>query len=164
MTGKIFIAEKNGGSSRVIRQAVAEDDAVIQDCAEQAYARYIPSLGRKPEPMTANFKTQISAGQAYVATDADEGVLGFIVFYPSECGILLESVAVLPGAAGQGIGKELISFCEDEARRRGFNVVYLYTNEKMTENLLIYPCLGYAEVARRVVDGFSRVFFEKKLV
>jgi hypothetical protein len=34
----------------------------------------------------------------------------------------------------------------------------------MTENLSIYPRLGYVEVARRSEDGFNRVFFEKQLV
>jgi len=48
------------------------------------------------------------------------------------------------------------------SRRRWF-AVHLYTNEKMTDNLSIYPRLGYVEVARRHEDGFDRVFFEKRL-
>ena len=43
------------------------------------------------------------------------------------------------------------------------NAVHLYTNEKMAENLLIYPKLGYTEVERRTEDGFNRVYFEKTL-
>ncbi|WP_210268083.1 GNAT family N-acetyltransferase [Brucella intermedia] len=113
--------------------------------------------------MVADFSAQIEAGQAYVAEDADNQLQGFIVFYPEGQHMLLENVAVLPSAAGRGIGKALIRFCEEEARRRGFNAVHLYTNEKMAENLSIYPRLGYAEVARRAEDGFNRVFFEKPL-
>ena len=37
------------------------------------------------------------------------------------------------------------------------------TNEKMTENLTLYPRLGYCEVARRTEDGFNRVYFQKTL-
>jgi len=85
---------------------------------------------------------------------------GFIVFYAEDGHILLENVAVLPSAAGRGVGKALIGFCEDTARRRGMNV-HLYTNEKMVENLSIYPKLGYVEVGRRSEDGFNRVYFEK---
>ena len=33
----------------------------------------------------------------------------------------------------------------------------------MTENLELYPRLGYREVDRREEDGFSRVFFRKRL-
>ena len=58
---------------------------------------------------------------------------------------------------------DVIRFCKDERRRRGFDRIVLYTNEKMTENLSIYPRLGYAEVARRTENGFSRVSFEKRL-
>ena len=69
---------------------------------------------------------------------------------------------MLPSAAGRGVGKTLIGFCEDAARQRRMNV-HLYTNEKMTDNLSIYPKLGYVEVARRTADGFNRVYFEKTL-
>jgi ribosomal protein S18 acetylase RimI-like enzyme len=147
----------------VIRQAETKDEPDIRDCAEQAYARYVPLIGRKPAPMVADFAAQIAAGVIYVATE-DNGVFqGFVVFYPEGQHILLENVAVLPRAAGRGIGKALICFCENEARRRGFSVVHLYTNEKMTENLSIYPRLGYAEVGRRSEGGFNRVFFEKPI-
>jgi GNAT superfamily N-acetyltransferase len=147
----------------MIRKAEAKDEKAIRRCAEEAYARYVPSIGRKPAPMVADYRVLIAAGAVYASTD-DEGALqGFIVFYPEGDHILLENVAVLPSAAGKGLGKALIGFCEDEARRRGFGSVHLYTNERMAENLSIYPRLGYVEVARRVEDGFNRVFFAKRV-
>jgi hypothetical protein len=33
----------------------------------------------------------------------------------------------------------------------------------MTENLGLYPRLGYQQFDRRVEDGFDRVYFEKTL-
>lgn len=147
----------------MIRQAYTMDEPDVRDCAERAYARYIPLLGRKPTPMVADYGAQIAAGEVHVATD-DDGILqGFIVFRPEGEYILLENIAILPSKAGRGIGKALIAFCEDEARRRGFGAVHLYTNVKMTENLSIYRRLGYVEVARRSENGFNRVFFEKAL-
>lgn len=146
----------------MIRPANPGDEAQIRDCAERAYARYVAVIGRKPAPMLADFKAQIEAGKIYVSVDGD-AFEGFVVFFPKGDHILLENVAVLPSAAGRGVGKRLIGFCEQEARRGGFAAVHLYTNEKMTENLSIYPRLGYAEVARRHEDGFDRVYFEKRL-
>jgi GNAT superfamily N-acetyltransferase len=67
-----------------------------------------------------------------------------------------------PRAAGRGVGKALIGFCENAARRL-ISTVHLYTNEMMTENLSIYPKLGYVEVGKRTEDGFNRVYFEKTL-
>ena len=147
----------------MIRLAEADDEPEIRDCAEQAYARYVPMIGRKPAPMVADFVAQIAAGMVYVATDDQAIFQGFIVFYAEEEHILLENVAVLPSAAGRGVGRALISFCEDAARQRGMNGVHLYTNEKMTDNLSIYPKLGYVKVAQRTEDGFKRVYFEKTL-
>ena len=103
-----------------------------------------------------------SLPETYVATDDRNIFHGFIVFYAEDGHIMLENVAVLPRSAGRGVGKKLIGFCEDAARQRGMNV-HLYTNEKMTENLSIYPRLGYVEVGGRTENGFNRVYFEKTL-
>lgn len=146
----------------MIRRANPDDEEKIRNCAEQAYARYVAVIGRKPAPMVADFKAQIATGQVYVSAEGAT-FQGFIVFFPKGDHILLENVAVLPSAAGRGVGKSLVGFCEDEARRGGYNAVHLYTNEKMTENLSIYSRLGYVEVARRHEDGFDRVFFKKRL-
>jgi GNAT superfamily N-acetyltransferase len=147
----------------MVRQAIKADEAAIRACAESAYARYVAAIGRKPAPMVADFAAQIAAGQVYVATDADNALQGFIVFFPQDDHMFLENVAVQASASGRGVGKSLIQFCEDEARQLGFSTVHLYTNEKMTDNLSIYPRLGYVEVDRRTEDGFDRVFFEKRL-
>ena len=150
--------------TRMIRPAETKDEPAIRHCAEQAYARYIPEIGRKPAPMTADYAAQIAAGIVYVAMDEDASVQGFVVFYAQDDSVLLENVAVLPSAAGRGVGKSLINFCENAGRQLGMRAVHLYTNEKMTDNLSIYPRLGYVQVARRTEDGFKRVYFEKHLV
>lgn len=146
----------------MIRPARPEDEPAIRDCAARAYARYIPVMGRKPAPMLADVAAQIAGGQVHVATGPD-GLLGYIVFYRAGDHMLLESVAVLPGAAGRGTGKALIAVCEDAARQLGLRAVQLYTNVRMAENLAIYLHLGYVETARRTEDGFHRVYFEKRL-
>jgi hypothetical protein len=33
----------------------------------------------------------------------------------------------------------------------------------MSQNLKIYPCLGYTGIERRAKDGFHRAFFEMKI-
>jgi GNAT superfamily N-acetyltransferase len=147
----------------MIRKAIATDEAAIRACAERAYARYVAAIGRKPAPMVADFAAQIAAGQVHVAAGDAGEFQGFIVFFPKDGEMFLENVAVEPTAAGKGIGKSLIAFCEAEARRLRLAAVALYTNEKMVENLSIYPKLGYVEVDRRTEDGFNRVFFEKRL-
>jgi ribosomal protein S18 acetylase RimI-like enzyme len=113
--------------------------------------------------MVADFAARIAAVRVHVATDPAGRVTGFVIFQAEGRAMLLENVAVLPALAGRGIGGALIRFCEDTARRRGLDAVRLYTNAKMTDNLALYPRLGYVEVDRRMEDGFDRVFFEKRL-
>ena len=145
----------------LIRPATAADEAAIRACATAAYSQYIAAIGCKPAPMTADYATHIARGEAHVAVDERDALLGYVVCFSEGNTIQLENVAVLPSAAGQGIGKGLVRFCENEAQRRGHRVVQLYTNAKMTDNLAIYPHLGYWETERRREDGFDRVFFEK---
>ncbi len=146
-----------------VRGAQTDDCAAVQRCAEEAYAPYIAAIGRKPAPMVADFVRLIDAGVMHVAVGPGEKVLGFIVFFAEGSHMLLENVAVCKNAAGQGVGKALIGLCEAQARQAGMSLVRLYTNEKMVDNLQIYPHLGYHETGRRHEDGFNRVYFEKRL-
>ena len=147
----------------MIRQGRATDEPAVRHCAELAFARYVPRIGRMPAPMLADFRAQIASGDLFVAVGDDGQVAGYIVFYAEGDHVMLESVAVMPAMTGRGIGAALIGFCENDARQQGFVAVRLYTNEAMTENLALYPKLGYVETGRRVEDGFKRVYFEKAL-
>jgi ribosomal protein S18 acetylase RimI-like enzyme len=77
--------------------------------------------------------------------------------------LFVENVAVAPDRQGQGLGRAVLGFAEDEARRRGLPELRLYTNAAMADNLAFYPRLGFREVERRSEHGFSRVFFVKRL-
>ncbi len=111
--------------------------------------------------MVADFASSVRDGHAYVALDRAGSVCGFSVFYPRGDHLHLENVAVAPGYQGRGLGKLLIEHCEQSARTLGCGAVELYTNEKMIENLGLYPALGYVETGRRHEDGFNRVYFRK---
>ncbi len=145
-----------------IRQAISADLDAVKRCAEEAYMKYVPRMGTKPAPMIADFAGQIGAKVVHVIVE-DGSVLGFIVLYPRDDHIHLENVAVFPEQIGRGIGGKLLAFAEHEARRLGLPAVELYTNEKMTENLSMYPHLGYQEIDRRKEASFSRVYFRKNL-
>lgn len=143
-----------------IRSANAEDLANVEMCARDAYAVYVSRMGRKPAPMIANFALKIELEHVYVAENQGAFV-GYVVFYCEGDHIHLENVAVSPNQAGKGFGKQLIKYAEKAARDNGLNAVELYTNEAMTENLAMYPSLGYLEIERKEQDGYKRVFFRK---
>ena len=54
-------------------------------------------------------------------------------------------------------------FAETEASRRGYGELRLYTHATMTENLAMYPALGWQETGRGEQAGYQRVFFSKRV-
>ncbi len=146
----------------MIRCATHADVPAIRDCAQDAYEHYVEAIGKKPAPMIADFELQVARGWVHVVCPSKR-VEGFIVFYRRGERMFLENVAVSRSAQGKGLGKRLIGFCETEARKDGLASIELYTNEKMTSNLSLYPHLGYREFDRRQEDGFNRIYFRKTL-
>jgi ribosomal protein S18 acetylase RimI-like enzyme len=68
-----------------------------------------------------------------------------------------------PSHAGSGVGRALLEHAEAAARREGFDSIYLYTHEKMTENLELYARIGYAEYDRRLHGEACIVYLRKRL-
>ncbi len=145
-----------------IRHAEPTDLDSIRACAEAAYTRYVERIGRKPAPMVADFAAAMAQGQLQVI-ETEDGIAGFVVFYARGDHLHLENVAVDPAYQGRGLGSRLVEHVEDSARRQGLPRIELYTNAKMSENLALYPRLGYRQFDRRVEDGFDRVYFVKTL-
>ena len=77
--------------------------------------------------------------------------------------LLLEVLAVAPGQQGSGVGHRLMALADEQAVDRGFDEVRLFTNARMTENLVYYPRQGYVETHREEVGPYLRVFFTKVL-
>jgi len=145
-----------------IRAARPADVARIAAIVDRAYEIYIARIGKKLGPMLDDYAARVAEDAVWVA-EQDGTVQGILVLLPEPDHILLDNIAVAPEAHGQGVGRALVAFAEDEARRRGFAEIRLYTHEKMTENIAMYPRLGYAETHRAQQAGYDRVFFRKKL-
>ncbi len=128
----------------------------------EAYALYVPRIGREPAPMAADYAELVARCEVWVAAEGDE-IVGVLVLRPEPGSLFLENVAVAPSRQGRGIGSALLAFAEDQARGLRLPEVTLYTNEAMTENLSFYPARGYVETERRFDEGFHRVFFRKLL-
>jgi len=113
--------------------------------------------------MVADFGQQVEKGLVSVAADGSESIAGYIVCYPDGADFHIENIAVSPDRQGAGIGGILMAHAEARARAAGCMSPALYTNIHMTENLTLYPHLGFVETERREEDGFHRVYFRKPL-
>jgi ribosomal protein S18 acetylase RimI-like enzyme len=156
------MTERNPADGPSFREAVPSDAPFVAELVNAAYRHYIPQIGTVPGPMTANYDEVIRDHRVTIA-ERDGAIVGVIVLRVTDEGFLIDNVAVHPAHRGTGVGKALLEFAEDEARRAGFDAVYLYTHEKMTENLALYSRFGYLEYDRRSLRDFSLVFMRKRL-
>ena len=112
--------------------------------------------------MLQDYSNVIRTSQVHVA-EREKNILGVLELLITDQGFLLDSVAVDPTAQGTGIGRQLLLFAEHQAKRQGFDSIYLMTNERMTENQELYARIGYVLFDRQTVHGYSRVLMRKSL-
>ncbi len=146
----------------MIRAARAEDAEAVRALVDEAYGHYVERIGMRPGPMRDDYTRRIAAGQAWVLEEAG-AIVGLVVLEDAPAALLLDNVAVAPSAQGKGYGRRLIAFAEEEARRRGYCEVRLYTHVLMSENVARYQHLGFHELGRLGEKGFARVFMAKRL-
>jgi GNAT superfamily N-acetyltransferase len=142
-----------------MRPAEHTDKAAVERLVHDAYSPWIEVVGMRPLPMEADYGALIAAGRVHV-TDALDAL---IVLVPEDGVLLVENVAVRPDRQGKGLGRALMAYAEQEARRLGLPALRLYTNVKMTANIALYESLGYVETGRMGVEGRSAVMMRKQL-
>lgn len=145
-----------------IRPAVPGEAQEVHELVQRAYSHYVERIGRRPGPMDEDYTEKVAQNLVFVASEAG-AIVGLIVLIRELEHLLVENVAVAPERQGEGIGRALLGFAEAVARETGTPTLRLYTHAAMTENLALYPRLGYEQADRRTDNGFERVFFVKHL-
>src|SRR4051794_30263335 len=78
------------------------------------------------------YSNVIRTSQIHVAERGGR-ILGVLELLLTDQGFILDSVAVDPSAQSASVGRQPLELAEIEARRHGFQSIYLMTNEKMTK-------------------------------
>jgi ribosomal protein S18 acetylase RimI-like enzyme len=148
-----------------LRDAAADDAPAVAALVDSAYRHYVDRIGTLPGPMRDDYAAAVRDRRVLLAvpSTAPAALAGVLVLDVADEGFLLDNVAVHPDHQGHGLGNMLLDRAEVEARAAGFDSIYLYTHELMTENQAIYAGRGYLEYARRTEDGLTRVFMRKAL-
>ncbi|WP_395353045.1 GNAT family N-acetyltransferase [Variovorax sp. UC122_21] len=115
--------------------------------------------------MGKDYASAIELQQVWVAADATDAteIAAALVLDITDEGFLIDVIAVQPKHQGSGAGRMLLELAEREALRQGFDSIYLFTNEKMSENRALYERIGYVEYRRLVLENRTRVFLRKAL-
>jgi ribosomal protein S18 acetylase RimI-like enzyme len=95
--------------------------------------------------------------------ERDGAIAGLVVLGVGDEGFFVDNVAVHPSQQGSGVGKALLEHAESAARAAGFDSIYLYTHERMVENLALYTRIGYVEYERRLHGEARLVYLRKQL-
>lgn len=147
-----------------LRAAQLTDRDSIETLVNAAYAPYVVRLGKPPGPMVDDYLGHIEAGEAQVLETDGGAIAGLLVLVPQADHLLIDNVAVDPAFQGRGFGNLLLDAAEEEARRRGFKELRLYTHVLMTENQSLYSSHGWEETGRREEKGYDRVYYRKPVI
>jgi ribosomal protein S18 acetylase RimI-like enzyme len=156
------VGEQARSSGVSLRQATEADVPRLTELVGAAYGPYVERLGGPPRPMTDDYAEVVRSREVIVG-ERDGEIIGLVVLGVSEEGFFVDNVAVDPSHQGIGVGKALLEHAETAARGAGFDSIYLYTHERMVENLALYSRSGYAEYDRRLHDGACIVYLRKRL-
>ena len=113
--------------------------------------------GKYPTESTA--RQALEAGTLYVGKEEDGALWGVVnlngLQLPEYAAIpwslpagedevgVIHTLCIHPGQAGKGLGRRMVAFCEEEARRQGKTVIRLDTWEGNLPTNHLYPSLGY---------------------
>jgi ribosomal protein S18 acetylase RimI-like enzyme len=145
-----------------LRRATPADAERIAAVTNAAYEGYIPLIGRKPQPMTVDYRAMVAEHPVWLLCAGDV-IAGVLVLMREPDSMLIYSVAVHPTYQGCGFGSRLLALAEDEVRRAGYASIRLYTNGLMEANIARYRRLGYQETRREPLGGTVLVHFAKQI-
>jgi GNAT superfamily N-acetyltransferase len=105
----------------MIRRATPADRDTVESIVNEAYAVYIDRIGRPPGPMLDDYGVLIDAGVVHVLELDDQWIAAIIVLLKKADHLLLDNIAVRRDRQGQGLGRQLIAFAEDEGEHRALH-------------------------------------------
>ena len=145
-----------------IRKAGSGDADIILSITDAAYAKYVPLMGRKPQPMTADYQQILIEHPVWIMW-VDEHPAGVLVLMHEPEAMLIYSVAIAPAYQKSGLGRRLLAWAEAEARQAGYAYIRLFTNALMEANIALYTRLGYVETRREPFHELTIVHMRKPI-
>lgn len=100
----------------------------------------LPQIGSRPHPSLAVLDDRSAGHNLYINT-----------------------IAVAPNFQGKGLGRKLIAFAETLAAELRLPEIRLCTSIHMHRNQHVYQGLGFREIERKVVNGYQRIYYRKRM-
>jgi N-acetylglutamate synthase-like GNAT family acetyltransferase len=129
-----------------IRRATPQDAPAIATVLRRVFLDYRHHLSREAlvvvTPSAEEICQRMTEGTIWVALQEGE-IVGTVGAIPKSDGAYLRSMAILPCARGQGIGKMLLQHAEAFAQEIAQNRVYLVTASFLNRSVRLYEKFGF---------------------
>lgn len=145
-----------------LRLARAADADAIRDLTREAYAKWVPLIGREPLPMRIDYAEAVKVHR-FDLLEVGGRLAALIETVRDGDQLLIENVAVAPDFQGRGFGVRLLKLAEQQAAEAGLAGTRLYTNKLFAENISLYAALGYQVEREEALNGGVAVHMRKAL-
>jgi ribosomal protein S18 acetylase RimI-like enzyme len=145
-----------------IRRAAPSDAPIVRQLVRDAYAKWVPILGREPMPMRADYDLAVREHEVDLVYAGGE-LAGLIEIIVQRDHLFIENVAVSPGHQGLGVGRYLMGHAEGRAKALGLGSLRLLTAHVMEPNIRLYQSIGYQVDRTEPFMGGFTVYMSKEL-
>lgn len=146
-----------------LRLGEPADAEAIGLLTREAYAKWVPLIGREPLPMTVDYAQALQTHRFDLLLVGDE-LAALIETVVDGEQLLVVNVAVRPAFQGRGFGVRLMGLAEQIATDAGLGGVRLYTNQRFAANIALYVSLGYRIDREEALNGGVAVHMSKCFV
>lgn len=146
-----------------LRRAGPSDADAIARLTDVAYSKWVPVIGRKPRPMSADYHHAVR--HHWIDLHEIDGELAALIeMIPSDAYLLIESIAIAPAHQGKGLGGTLLDHAAGTARAGSLAELRLYTNAAFASNIAFYAMRGFTVSGREpLTDGGVLVHMSRRL-
>ncbi|PXA96236.1 GNAT family N-acetyltransferase [Nostoc sp. 3335mG] len=144
------------------RTATADDVPAIRSLVRQAYARWVPAIGREPRPMLVDYAEAIRDFRFDLLT-IDGRLAGLLQTCPCADHLWIENLAVHPHHQRRGHGQSLLVLAEQLARHAGLDRLRLLTNAAFAGNIALFEKAGYTVEQREPFLGGTTLYMTRSL-
>lgn len=145
-----------------IRSASPTDAGAVRSLTRDAYAQWIPVIGREPLPMKADYEKAVREHEIDLLY-AGEQLVALIELIPAADHLFIENIAVSPAHQGKGLGRHLLRHAETKATSAGLAELRLLTNQAFATNVRLYQSVGFRiDRTEPHFGGGTTVYMSKK--
>lgn len=146
-----------------IERARPQDIEAVRRLVREAYAQWVPVIGREPMPMQADYDRAVRDHEIDLLY-AGEDLVALIEVIVNSDHLFIENVAVVPHRQGQGLGRHLLRHAEEKAKTAGLNELRLLTNQAFAANVRLYESVGFRiDRTEPFAGGGTTVYMSKAI-